>query len=75
MTDFEDIEIKTVEKLDLKDGDVLAVYIKGMPSQSDITYIERRLTEMFLPKIVKVLVINAETVKLQALRTDDNQTG
>lgn len=69
---FDDIEIRVVEKLDLQNGDVLAVYIKAPQlSAAEKEQIKKQISDAFLPKLIKVLVVNAEVVKMQALRVEE----
>lgn len=68
---LEDIEVKTVEKLDLRDGDVLAVHIPERISESESERVKYQIKKLFLPLRVKVLVIAGTDARLEALRVNE----
>ena len=63
-------EITKVEKIDIEDGDILAVFIKGVHSQEMFAKVTKELSASFLPKIVKVHVFNADVVELKVIRAE-----
>jgi hypothetical protein len=63
-------EITKVEKIDIQNGDVLAVFVKGAHPASELERIKKKLTDDFLPKVVKVEIMNAEIVDLKVLRAE-----
>ena len=64
-------EIQKVEKLDLQNGDYLAVFIKGHIPMEASERLKCQLEKDFLPKIVTVRVFNADLVELKVLRVSE----
>ncbi len=60
--------VEKAEVIDVKDGDVIVLYIKGyMPSKEKTEILENSVSRLFDGK-VKVLVVNYDTVKVGVLR-------
>ena len=68
MIPFEELDIKAVEKIDIDNGDVLAVYVNGRHSMEELEKLKQELSILFLPKKVNVIVLNYELVKMQVIR-------
>ena len=63
-------EITKVEKIDVENGDVLAVMVKGLHAPEALEHVKKSMTDSFLPKIVKVVILNAESVELKVIRAE-----
>lgn len=63
-------EITKVEKIDLKNGDYLAVFVKGNVPMAIIEDMKRRIEIDFLPTIVKVQIFNADLVEIKSFRVE-----
>lgn len=68
MIPFDELEIKTVEKIEVESGDVLAVYVKNRISHEETERLRLELQKSFLPRKVNVIVLNYELVKLQVIK-------
>jgi hypothetical protein len=67
---FPEIEVVKVEKIDIQDGDVLAVYLRGMYSVERMQATKEMFVNAFLPKKVKVVLVNGDAADLRVLRTE-----
>lgn len=65
-----DYEIESVKKIDIQDGDVLVISIKGHLPIEKKEEIKRNFEDSFLPKKVAVKVVNADLVDIQVLRAN-----
>lgn len=65
---FDDVEVKSVEKIDINSGDVLAVYVRGVMPVEILERLKHDIKKEFLPKKINVLVINADSVKMQVIK-------
>ena len=68
---LENVEISNVEIISPIDGDVIAVYVKGYHSQEALEFMKKEIRTSFLPKIVKVIIINAELVDIKVMRVNE----
>lgn len=64
----EEVQITKVQKINIQDGDVLAVYVlHPLPIQAQVI-VKENFERSFLPRKVKVLILNAEAMELEVLR-------
>ena len=63
-------EVIKTEKVEVNDGDVLAVYIRGYLSAEAREMEKQRIIKAFLPKTIKVLIVNVDAVQLQVYTTN-----
>ncbi len=64
----EKIEIDSIKRIDVKDGDVLAVFVKGRQSAESLILMKQKIANDFLPSVVKVEIFNAEIVDMKVFR-------
>jgi hypothetical protein len=63
-------EIVRVEKVEVNEGDVLAVYVRGLLSAEARAMEKQRIEKAFLPKAIKVLILNADAVQVQVFKSN-----
>ena len=71
---FDDIEIKTIEKIDIKKGDVLAFYIKEkIPAHAKEMIMEqmKKTLQGIFGADVPILIIDGD-VKMQVIRQEND---
>jgi len=69
-----EIEGLEVAKLELRDGDILAVKIKGHPRMEDIEHVKSYLQKI-LPSGVSALVFGSDDVELQIVARPKKRGG
>lgn len=67
---IENALVKSTEVIKVEDGDVLAVMVKGLRAPEALGRIKKSMTELFLPKKVNVVILNAEDVELKVIRAE-----
>lgn len=63
-------EITKTEKIDVEEGDLLAVFVKGYHSLEKLEKVKKELTDSFLPKKVKVVIVNEEVMDMKVFRAE-----
>jgi len=63
-------EITRVEKIDIEEGDLLAVFVKGYHSMESLEGTKKLLVDSFLPKQVKVVIVNVDIVDMKVFRAE-----
>jgi hypothetical protein len=65
---MEEINIDRVEKIDVENGDVLAVFVERPVPPELLEESKRKIEDAFLPKKVRVVILNAALVEMKVLR-------
>lgn len=65
-----EIEIKNAEIIRAQDGDVIVVSVKGYAHAPELERVKEELTKLFLPKSVKVVIVNGEILELKVMRAE-----
>lgn len=63
-------EITKTEKIDIEDGDVLVVFVKGYHALVELERVKKTLADSFLPKKVKVVIADGEVIDMKVLRAE-----
>ena len=66
------LQIEDVLKVNVQSGDVLAMFIDG--SLENANKAQLRMDEIFNPKGEKVIIFNSDLVRLQVIRTENENT-
>ena len=72
MTKEDEVKIENFSILRPRDGDFIAVFIKGIYSEEQREKIRNDLIDSLLPHKVKVKIFNADLVELKVIRPEDN---
>ena len=69
----EEVQVKYIMKIDVEEGDVLAVALKtSYISEAGREKLRKEMQDAFLPKVIKVVVINADVVDLKIIQIVEN---
>lgn len=63
-------EITKIEVINVQDGDVLAIFVKGHHMKETLERLKIELAEKFLPKKIEVAIVNADLIDLKVLQAE-----
>lgn len=67
---MENAPVQVTEVVRVEEGDVLAVMVRGLHTPETLEQMKQKMSNLFLPKIVKVVILNIDAVELKVIRVE-----